>query len=129
MKLYLVLIASIIALTACQRPLFEPPHSNKFVTVHLSDIRHGSGSAGMIDTRIGQSSAEFNSGGTYGRANGKYKIINLTSTGFTLEYDITATRTPNSPSKRYQGNLFAAFQGKAPEVKLEPDYILSVTVD
>ena len=98
--------------------------SKKNVSITLTDTKHRAGGGGTRAIKFDNKAIKFDSHGTYYSSSQVYKLANPTSTGFTLIYDITLTRTSNSKSERYQGDMTVTYTELATKV-LAPDFTLA----
>ncbi len=122
-------IAILATIVSCGQPEDHSTSQKNNVSITLSDTKHGSGGGGTRAIKFDSKPIKFQSAGSHYDAKEAYKLINPTTTGFTLDYDVTITRRPTSKPERCQGSIDIVYAAGPVTKVIAPDFTLGVMTE
>lgn len=100
-----------LILSSCKRPVLAGGYESHKVEVLVSDKVSGGG--GDIDTDQGVSERQMILSGTgLGSVKHHYKVVNVTPTGFDLEYDMMIENPLGSKPLPFKGTILVPYKDK-----------------
>jgi hypothetical protein len=126
MNKYTYILLTALVLTSCKKPVLAGGYESRKVKVLIT--YKGGGGGGNIDTDLGASEGQMNLDGTEsGHVNHRYKVTNVTPTGFNLEYDMMIENPLGSEPRPFSGTISIPYKDKVIHPITE-DYTLTVLV-
>jgi len=126
---YTFLLSTVLVLASCKRPgrpVLAGGYESRKVRVLVN--HKGGGGGGAIDTDQGVSERLMNLSGTEsGHVKHHYKVVKVTPTGFSLEYDMVIENPLGSKPLPFSGTILVPYKDKVIH-PITGDYTLTVWV-
>ncbi|WP_411825409.1 hypothetical protein [Luteolibacter sp. AS25] len=109
-------------------PILRGGYETAKVSVTVAHVPTTSGGGGVIDTDQGVSERKLWGESGSGKRAERYRIRNVTATGFTLEYEMTIENPIGSTPRPFNGRITVPYAESVTE-EITDDYTLTVSAN